>query len=528
MQTPSRPGARNRDTFVPAVLAIAAVTGVLAIGGDHYLMFHTFIELFTAAVGLVVFSIAWHTRRVASSDYLTFIGMWAFATALVTILHALTYKGLQLLPEYNANLPTQLWLIARILQASAFVIAPVYFHRKLERPGIVMGAYFAVAGALVLAALGGVFPDAFVEGQGLTPFKVATEYVVVAATLVAAGAIFVNREHLARPVRVLLLFSMGCTIAAELLFTLYSDPFGLTNRVGHVAHLAAFLAIYLALVRTSLEKPLETMFHRLRQRELQLAEAYATEHDIAETLQDAIAFTPQEVSGLQISHRYLPAPGLGRIGGDFFDVFPLTGTLVGIVIGDVCGKGLKAASTTIKARTAIRAVAVEHEDPVKVLGIVNTYLHRELEDHSFVTAVYATIDTATGLLRAAIAGHPDPLVCGRTDIAPPHGIRTQPLGVLSQLGAGEWSVRLAEGESLVLVTDGVLDARQGAERFGGERLRAVLRDVACGDSAESVLTSVVSTLKTFAGERLDDDVAVMVVRYAPTVQPRTVSDALSA
>lgn len=509
-----RPQRRTRDNFIPLLLLLGLVAGTLLLAGDHYLLFHSFVELLTAAIGLAIFSIAWHTRRVATSDYVTFLGMWAFSTAWITIMHALTYKGVQLLPEYDANLPTQMWVIARLLQASAFLIAPVYFVRKLRHPGYVLAAYALLGALLVGSALLGWFPDAFVEGKGLTPFKIWAEWLVIVATFLSALALVRFRDHLDRPVRVLLLSSMAATMVAEFAFTLYSDPMGPANRVGHVAYLGAFSLIYVALVRSSLEDPYSSLFRQLKQRERQLGEAWAIEHDIAETLQSAMAVQPGDAEGIEVSHAYLPAPGIGRIGGDFYDVFSIRGTLVGLVIGDVCGKGLKAAATTLKARTALRAMALEHEDPSTVLEHVNAYLCRELEDDSFVTAAYGTFDTASGVLRMAIAGHPDPLICGRDD-RPFDGTRSQPLGVLERLDARSAEAVLRPGDSIVLVTDGLVDAPGPEGRFGIGRLARLVGKIHCAHTADEVLAQVTDALEAHASDVVDDDVAIVVVRWAP-------------
>jgi serine phosphatase RsbU (regulator of sigma subunit) len=497
------------------LLLLAAAFVALSLLDGGYLLFHSFAELFTASVALVVFSIAWHTRRIASSDYLTFIGMAALPIAIVTILHALAYKGMPVFLGYGVDLPTQLWLIARVLQASAFLIAPLYLTRKLERPAVALTAYCTAAAVLVTMAFAGMLPPAFVEGVGLTPYKIAVEYAVMASTALGAAGLWVNRSSMHPVALRLLLTSMAATIVAELAFTLYTDPMGPANRIGHAAHIMAFVCIYLALVQTSLEAPLTSLFSRLKNRETQLAEAYDYEHEIAETLQDAMAITPRSVAGLEVGHHYLPAPGAGRIGGDFYDIFPLTDGLVGFVIGDVCGKGLKAAGTTLKTRSALRALAIAHEDPETVLEAVNGYLVRELAEESFVTAVYGTIDTATGHTRMAIAGHPDPVICGRADERPPHGSRSQPLGVLEPLGVRQWEITLAPGESLALVTDGIIDAAGATERFGDERLAALLHELSCLDSAEAVASAVVDALRAHAPAGLNDDVAVVALRFSP-------------
>lgn len=504
---------RRRNNLLFVLAGVAGLSFVaLSLIGENYPLFHTLIELMVAVVALTVFVTAWHTRTFASSDYLTFIGLASLPVGVVTVLHALTYRGMPVFPGYDTNLPTQLWVIARFIQAAAFLIAPVFLAQRLRRTAAILLVFCVVAIAAVWAAFAGVFPVAYVQGQGLTTFKVGMEFSVVGMTIAGGVGLYIRRDKIASDIVPLLWSSMAFTIVAELAFTLYTDPFGAANRIGHAAHFAAFLLIYGALVQSSLERPIETLFHQLKQRESELAEAYAVEHEIAETLQDAMANMPIDIPELRLAHRYMPSPGIGRIGGDFYDVFPIGEELVGFVIGDVCGKGIKAAMTTVKSRSALRAVALNDHEPSSVLETINSYLWHELEADSFVTAVFGTIHKRKGRIRFAVAGHPDPVVCGRPDAVPADGHRAPPLGVGLDLFAQTRELDLRPGETLILVTDGVTEAGDPQVQFGEERLAALLHSTPCGSGANDVVVAVLQALSAHAGRRIDDDVAIVALQ----------------
>lgn len=508
--------ARNPLIQLVPVAVTVLLPALALVFAPQYLLFHTLAELFVASVALVVFSIAWHTRRIASSDYLTFIGMSSLPFALVIVVHALSYKGMPTFPFHDADLPTQLWLVARVIQASAFVIAPWYARRHLRHPGRVLLAYSLVALLGIATAVSGDFPVAFIEGRGLTPFKIWTEYAVMAAMVASAAGLAVARKHVEAYVRVLLYLAMASIFVAELAFTLYTDPFGMWNRVGHVLHVMAAVAIYGALVHSSLEEPLSTLFLRLRRREAELAEAYQEEHDIAETLQSAMAVEPSTVAGVALAHCYLPAPGIGRIGGDFYDVFRVSDTLVGFVIGDVCGKGVRAATTAFRVRNVVRGLALANPVPTTVLEQANTYLMTVLPEDSFVTAAYGTIDTTTGEVCYALAGHLDPLLCGHRNAPPDDDVRAMPLGIMSPLHAGLRRLPLAPGDALVLVTDGVTEAKRGSELFGIDRLEGLLAETGCELDADAVVDLVVAEVRRFTGrDDNTDDIAVVALRFVP-------------
>ncbi len=503
---------QSRNTTLLALAGVAALSiATFVLIGPNYLLFHTLVELMGAVIALAVFVIAWHTRSFASSDYVTLIGLAYLPVGVVTVLHALAFRGMPVIPGSDANLATQLWLIARALQASAFLIAPLFLARRMKHPAAWLTMYCVVAGAATFAAFAGVFPVAFVEGQGLTPFKVTFEYVVIGITLVGASGLYHGRDDIDHGVALMLWSSMAFTIVAEVAFTVYAEPYGLANRIGHVAHVAAFLLVYAALVDSSLERPIETLFHQLKKTRLQLADTYATEHKIAETYQLAMAIQPEIVPGLRFAHRYQAAPGAGRIGGDFYDLFQLHDRLIGFAIGDVCGKGLKAAMTTMKVRSALRSVALGESDPARVLETVNSYLHRELASDSFVTAVFGTIDADTGQVRVAVAGHPAPVVCGRDEVVLRDELRAPPLGVREVLGAEVWEFNLRRGDTLVLVTDGVLEAGGAQHQFGTDRLLALLHALPHSIDAEQVVDAVIAAVGEHNKLQQDDDVAVIAL-----------------
>lgn len=505
----------SRDKYAPVVVMLGTIAAAALVMDKNYLLFHTFSELFSAAVALVIFSIAWHTRRIASSDYVTFLGMSSLAVGLITILHALSYKGLPVFPAHDANLPTTLWVITRALQASAFLIAPAFVNHKLRHPSGVLAIYLTLAGGLSLAAFYNLLPAAYVEGSGLTAFKIGAEYAIIGATMLGALLLMMSRSRMKPIVRRLLYVSMASSAVAEVIFTLYNNPYGLTNRAGHLAHLLAFLLLYLALVRSSLEEPLTSIFAELEESRRELTQAYEIEHSIAETLQAGMVFEPQDVEGIELGHAYMPAPGLGRIGGDFYDVFGVSDEVVAFVIGDVCGKGLPAAMVTVKSRSAIRALALVDPEPVAMLRSLNAYLWRQLPSDSFVTLIFGTIHRDSGRVELAIAGHPDPVLCG-DDGSQLTSRRTHPLGITPQIDPSICTFTMRPEQVLVLVTDGVTEALgSGADRFGVDRLQACLHGTCRDMTAQAVVDSLVSTVADHGGGSIDDDVAVVAIRYAP-------------
>ena len=242
----------------------------------------------------------------------------------------------------------------------------------------------------------------------------------------------------------------------------------------------------------------------------------------AEVLADALQAsllppTPPLLPGMELASRYQPGQRDLEVGGDFYDVFRLAPNDWGVVVGDVCGKGARAASLTALARWTIRAAAVHRFGPAAVLSDLNTALLTDGEpdaDDHFCSAVFARVelDTCGAWITLASAGHPRPVVVRRAGWIDIRGHVGLPLGMFADAATADDRVGLGPGDALVVFTDGITEARNAdGEQFGEEALGEVLLDCA-GLTAEEMADRVVGAAATFADGTLRDDVAVVVLR----------------
>ena len=244
------------------------------------------------------------------------------------------------------------------------------------------------------------------------------------------------------------------------------------------------------------------------------AHLYEGEHRVAETLQNAMAASIKSTPRMELGSVYRSAPGVGKIGGDFFDVFELPTGQIAFVLGDVCGKGIEAAATSTLTRSTLRALAYRTpKDPARVLEDASEALRHQLGSAEFVTAAFGVIDPSDGSVAIALAGHPEPVVCGRPDLVPDAGSRNPPLSVAAAVG-GAWTFALAPDDVLVLYSDGICEARRDRELFGIERVRAALSSCA-GLTCQEVADSLLAAVTAFSGGDLHDDVAVLALRARP-------------
>ncbi|MEA2233386.1 MAG: hypothetical protein QOD83_3202 [Solirubrobacteraceae bacterium] len=191
------------------------------------------------------------------------------------------------------------------------------------------------------------------------------------------------------------------------------------------------------------------------------ARAYGREHRIAETLQRSLLpQTLPSLPGIALGARYLPAASEAEVGGDWYDAISLTGGRVLLVMGDVSGKGLAAASTLGALRHAIRAYALEGHGPADIAERLNQFVLAEPGREHMATLVLAVFDPVDAQLAWVNAGHPPPLALD-ADGTPRYleGARSVPLGVLPFPTYEQETVTLQHGGAVVLYTDGLIERR---------------------------------------------------------------------
>jgi len=218
------------------------------------------------------------------------------------------------------------------------------------------------------------------------------------------------------------------------------------------------------------------------------------------------------IDGLTLAASYRPAGQGDEIGGDFYDIFELTGGSWVVVLGDVEGKGVEAAVVTALVRHVARAAAAHSEHPSEILGEVNIALLGHSSER-FCTAVVVWFRKADSGWTAEIslAGHPPPLVTrGGTREATAVGRFDKLLGAFGDLEFADTTVDLAPGDSIVLYTDGVTEGHGVDGWYGEDRLRALVAATA-GTPPSAIVDRVLSDLLAFQNDHPRDDIALVVI-----------------
>lgn len=225
------------------------------------------------------------------------------------------------------------------------------------------------------------------------------------------------------------------------------------------------------------------------------------------------SFLPKElpqVQGYSFSAYYSPAL---EVGGDFYDFIPLKARYWGLLIGDVSGKGVASALYMARLTSDFRTRALQLTGPSKVVNHMNAELCRSGQRGTFVTLLYLVLDPAHGVVRFVNAGHLPPLLWKASSrrLVRLWGKGGPPLGILEGLCYRSDKCKLEPGDCLLLLTDGLLEARDNRGlAFGWERIEAALRSGS--SSPQGTIEQLVQALEEFkAGAVQTDDVTMVAL-----------------
>ncbi len=239
----------------------------------NYLLFHSLSEIFSIIVAFGIFMLSWHSRRFVEDDFFIVLGIVYLHVGAIDLVHTLAYKGMHVFPGFETNLATQLWISARYVESLSFLWISTRIGRKFPVAKIFIGYTVAVALIFISIFVWHIFPDCFVEGAGLTPFKKISEYIISACFAGAVVGVVNKRQEFEKTVLRLIILSLVISIASELAFTMYKHAYAFWNMVGHILKVISFYCIYRAIIVTGLERPFSLLFRSLKKSEEKLRAA---------------------------------------------------------------------------------------------------------------------------------------------------------------------------------------------------------------------------------------------------------------
>jgi serine phosphatase RsbU (regulator of sigma subunit) len=243
----------------------------------------------------------------------------------------------------------------------------------------------------------------------------------------------------------------------------------------------------------------------------QVSEHERIEQELRTAQEIQHTFLPKDVPALcgwQIVPYYQSAR---EVGGDFYDFLPFADGRLGLIIGDVAGKGISAALVMTATRTMLLTAAQDTASPCDVFDRANELLYTEIPSNMFVTCFFAILEPTSGYMRFANAGHDLPYRRCKEGVAELRATG-MPLGMMPGSLYEEHEVTIASGESLLLYTDGLVEAHNPhREMFGFPRLKTLLENQPDGTS---LFTLLLGELKSFTGEtwEQEDDITMVTLQ----------------
>ena len=219
-----------------------------------FLFAHTVAELISIVIALTVLIVTMVSRHFTRNYFVVFIAIAIGWCGFIDLFHTLLYKGMQIFPVDSANQATQLWIAARLLQAFAMLAAPFMLTRAIKAAPL--NLFFGLLSiGIVSAIMFGFFPTAFVDGQGLTSFKIYSEYLIIAVLAISLVLVWQRREYLSAQLTFGISLSMLTMMASEFAFTQYVSVYADANLLGHILKVYSYWFIYMALVESTIKEP---------------------------------------------------------------------------------------------------------------------------------------------------------------------------------------------------------------------------------------------------------------------------------
>ena len=237
---------------------------------------------------------------------------------------------------------------------------------------------------------------------------------------------------------------------------------------------------------------------------------------ISQALQTGMRNELQHVEGITAEAVYSSATKAASVGGDFYDLISLPGRRACVIMGDVSGKGVEAASVSAAVKTALGAYSWEGLAPARMVRSLNEFLLGFSRLETFATLFVGIVDLERGTLRYCSAGHPPAILIGPgADEISILDVQSGVVGAFHDISYQDGLVHLSVGDVLLLYTDGTTEARDPSGAFFGEE---GLRDMVMRESEgekpfEGFVDRLLATLDAFTGQNLEDDVAMVALRF---------------
>jgi len=249
---------KDRYTKLDAVILTLAIS-LSAVKFYNFLLFHSLVELFSIGVAISLSVIAFNSFKRSENNVIMYLGIAYLFIGILDTFHILAYKGMNVLEGGGSNMATQFWIATRYIEAISILIA--FSVKDIKRfRGAILAAYTVVTLALSYILLEtNLFPTCFVEGSGLTAFKVGSEYIIIGILLTSLVIAHRNKKQFSGYAYHYIFWAIVYTAMSEFAFTLYADVYGITNAVGHIFKIFSYYMVYKGIVVIAISGPYDKL-----------------------------------------------------------------------------------------------------------------------------------------------------------------------------------------------------------------------------------------------------------------------------
>lgn len=512
---------------------------------DTFLTVHIFLEFSSIAMSFAIFAITYYTFEVSKRLSMMIIAYTFFIVALLDMFHTLSYKGMPVfLTESSVEKATIFWIMARLVMSIGVLSANLIFGKaplkKRRSTDLIFVTLFTVLLIILVSYYPDIFPDLFIEREGLTSTKLALEYIIIFIQVIAVGVcIRLYRKYDESTEFLLTIAAFLFSIHSELAFTMYNDVYDIYNLLGHIYKIVAYYIFFRALFVINVHKPYRELNEaekklssyvenlekavKARTAEIESANRKLLKNlDDAKQIQMALMTTDfPKIPGMEFAAKYLPCE---KVGGDFYNIFRLDDENVGILIGDVAGHGVSAAMVNVFINQNLR-FKIDYEDgrhriftPRGVLmHLYHLYNSMSFPEEMYVVLFYGIYNLNTRDFFYASAGmNTLPLIIKRTGEVVPLKLDGFPIcrfGDYFKPSYETKNVVLDPGDTLVFYSDGLGEIdRQQPGIFNTESIIQYLSGIQ-NLSAQSICNELAEAYQTLLdGREMLDDVTILVVK----------------
>lgn len=232
----------------------------------NYFLFHTTVEIFGAVISFGFFIVSTNTYKINENDFLKFLGIGYAFVGILDLIHAFSYDNMQIFTIASINMVAQFWEAARIFELATVLISTVFIYKKIRNANylLIVFIYLAAFALLVLDVLYfKILPVYRTESNGLTQYKIITDYIVSLGFLISVIIFYKFRKVMDKSMFIYIEISLILKVIFQILFTMYVNDNDIPNIVGHVLKVLSFYFIYKGIVVNGLQRPFDNMINYL-------------------------------------------------------------------------------------------------------------------------------------------------------------------------------------------------------------------------------------------------------------------------